>query len=167
MIKENIIKINMYILFQLQNQILNQASDIELSKYKVTFVFVSFFNSDITQVVEIIPHGCHYSDVIMGAMASQITSLTTVYATFHSGADQRKYQNSTSLAFVGGNSPVTGEFHAQRASNAEKVSIWWLHHVMRSKHYSCWRSRNAKSQRINRRGIDQFSRNMPVSAPEG
>ena len=28
----------------------------------------------------------------------------------------------------GGNSPVTGEFPAQRASNAENVSIWWHHH---------------------------------------
>ena len=28
-----------------------------------------------------------------------------------------------------GNSPVTGEFHAQRASNAENVSIWWRYHV--------------------------------------
>ena len=29
-----------------------------------------------------------------------------------------------------GNSPVTGEFPAQRASNAENVSIWWRHHGM-------------------------------------
>ena len=28
-----------------------------------------------------------------------------------------------------GNSPVTGEFPAQRSSNAENVSIWWRHHV--------------------------------------
>ena len=28
-----------------------------------------------------------------------------------------------------GNSPVTGEFPAQRASNVENVSIWWRHHV--------------------------------------
>ena len=28
-----------------------------------------------------------------------------------------------------GNSPVTGEFPAQKASNAENVSIWWRHHV--------------------------------------
>ena len=42
----------------------------------------------------------HYSDVIMGAMASQITSLMIVYSTVYSGADQRKHQNSTSLAFV-------------------------------------------------------------------
>ena len=36
----------------------------------------------------------------MGAMASQITSLTIVYSTFYSEADQRKLQSSTSLAFV-------------------------------------------------------------------
>ena len=27
-----------------------------------------------------------------------------------------------------GNSPETGEFPAQRASNADNVSIWWRHH---------------------------------------
>ena len=27
-----------------------------------------------------------------------------------------------------GNSPVTGEFPAHMASNAENVSIWWRHH---------------------------------------
>ena len=30
-----------------------------------------------------------------------------------------------------GNSPGTGEFPAQRASNAENVSIWWRHHAYR------------------------------------
>ena len=44
----------------------------------------------------------HYSDVIMGTMASQITSLTIVYSTVYSGGDQRKYQSSVSLAFVRG-----------------------------------------------------------------
>ena len=44
----------------------------------------------------------HYGDVIMGAMASQITSLTIVYSTVHSDADQRKHQSSASLAFVWG-----------------------------------------------------------------
>ena len=29
-----------------------------------------------------------------------------------------------------GNSPVAGEFPAQRASNAGNVSIWWRHHGM-------------------------------------
>ena len=31
--------------------------------------------------------------------------------------------------FCAGNSPETGEFPAQRARNAENVSIWWRHHV--------------------------------------
>ena len=44
----------------------------------------------------------HYNDVIMGPIASQITSLTTVYSTVYSDADQRKYQSSASLAFVRG-----------------------------------------------------------------
>ena len=41
----------------------------------------------------------HYGDVIMCAMASQITSSAIVYATVYSGADQRKHQSSASLAF--------------------------------------------------------------------
>ena len=44
----------------------------------------------------------HYSDVIMGTIASQITSLTIVYSTIYSDADQRKHQSSASLAFVWG-----------------------------------------------------------------
>ena len=38
----------------------------------------------------------------MGAIASQITSLTIVCSTVYLGAEQRKRQNSTSLAFVRG-----------------------------------------------------------------
>ena len=38
----------------------------------------------------------------MGAIASQITSLTIVYLTVYSDADQRKQQSSASLAFVRG-----------------------------------------------------------------
>ena len=45
-----------------------------------------------------------------------------VSSTVHSGADQRKHQSPTSLAFV----PVTGEFPAQMASHSENVSIWLL-----------------------------------------
>ena len=50
----------------------------------------------------------------MGEMASQITSLTIVYATVYSGTDQRKHQSSASLDFVRGihrwpvNSPHKG-----------------------------------------------------------
>ena len=38
----------------------------------------------------------------MGTIASQITSLTVVYSTVYSDADQRKHQSSASLAFVWG-----------------------------------------------------------------
>ena len=44
----------------------------------------------------------HYNDVIMGAIASQITSLTIVYLIVYSDADRRKYQSSASLTFVRG-----------------------------------------------------------------
>ena len=46
--------------------------------------------------------GWHYNDVIMGAIASQITSLTIVYSLVYSDPDQRKHQSSASLAFVRG-----------------------------------------------------------------
>ena len=44
----------------------------------------------------------HYNDVIMGAIASQITSLTIVSLTIYSDADKRKHQSSASPAFVRG-----------------------------------------------------------------
>ena len=56
----------------------------------------------------------HYDDVIMSAIASRITSLTTVYLIVYSRADQRKHQSSASLACVRGihrrpvNSPHKG-----------------------------------------------------------
>ena len=49
----------------------------------------------------------HYDDVIMGAMASQITSLTIVYSTVYSGADQRKHQAPRRW-------PLCGEFTGDR-----------------------------------------------------
>ena len=59
----------------------------------------------------------------MAAIASQITSLTIVFSTVYSDADQRKHQSSASLAFVQGIPGKTGEFPTQMASNGENVSI--------------------------------------------
>ena len=64
----------------------------------------------------------------MGAMASQITSLTIVYSTVIQ-AQIKENIKAPRHWLCAGNSPVTGEFSAQMASNAEKVSIWWRHHV--------------------------------------
>ena len=80
---------------------------------------------------------CHHNAVIMGAMSSQITSLTIVYSTVHSGADQRKHRSSASLAFVRGihrwpvNSPHKGQyrgkcFHLITSSCIPLISLYLL-----------------------------------------
>ena len=56
-------------------------------------LFVYFIESLAIEIL-------YYNDVTMGAMASQITSITIVYWTVYSGAEQRKHQSSASLAFV-------------------------------------------------------------------
>ena len=69
----------------------------------------------------------HYSDVIVGAMVSQKTSLAIVYSTVYSGTDEKKIKASRHW-------PLCGEFTGDRwiptqmVSNAENVSIGWRHH---------------------------------------
>ena len=60
----------------------------------------------------------------MGAIASQITSLTIVYSTDNSDVDRRKDQSSALLAFVRGIHRQPGQFPPQMANNAENISIW-------------------------------------------
>ena len=71
----------------------------------------------------------HYGDVIMSAMASHITSIEIVYSNVYSNI---KAPSHWPLC---GDSPGTGEFPAQKASDAENVSIWWRHHE-----YHWWQS---------------------------
>ena len=74
----------------------------------------NFLKQKSTHNKHYIARQLYYNDVIMGAMASQITSVTIVYSNVYSGADQRKHQSSASLAFVRGihrgpvNSPHKG-----------------------------------------------------------
>ena len=45
---------------------------------------------------------------------------------------RQRWKRTSKLRITGlcaGNSPVTGEFPSQRASNVENVSIWWRHHI--------------------------------------
>ena len=84
----------------------------------------------------------HYSAVIMGLMASQISSFTIVCSTVCSGADQRKHQSSASLAFLLGinrwpvNSPHKGPV-TQKMFTFHDVIItiwmWWKFHLLSSK----------------------------------
>ena len=65
-------------------------------------LFISLFYS---QKACNLDHWCFsllYGDVIMSAMAAQITSVSIVYSTVCSGAHQRNYQRSASLTFVRG-----------------------------------------------------------------
>ena len=62
----------------------------------------------------------------MSMVASQIINLTIVYSTVYSLFGRRS--KKTSKLRVTGLCEVTGEFLAQRANNAENVSIWWRHH---------------------------------------
>ena len=80
-----------------------------------------------------------YSGVIMSAMASQITSLTIVYSTVYSGADQRKYQSTASLAFVRGihRWPVTSPHKGpvtRKTFPFDDVIMKWRESRMRSTH---------------------------------
>ena len=46
---------------------------------------------------------------------------------------RRRSKKTSKLCVTGhcaGNSPVTGEFPSQRASNAEYIFIWWRHHAL-------------------------------------
>ena len=72
---------------------------------------------------------------------------------------RRKSQRTSKLRITSlceGNSPVTGEFPAQRASNAENVSIWWRPHVIIQWGY--WWSTDAWSQDIRSHNAGSFSR---------
>ena len=69
----------------------------------------------------------------MSLMASQITSASIVYSTVCSGRDQGKTSKFRVTGFCEGNLPVIGEFRAQKASNAENVTIWWRHHATTAK----------------------------------
>ena len=61
---------------------------------------------------------CHYKDVIMATMSSQITSLKIVYSIVYSDADQSKYQSSASLAFVCG-------IHRRPVNSPHKWPVTW------------------------------------------
>ena len=72
--------------------------------------------------------GFHYSDVIMGTMASQIVGVSIVCWTVCSGCRCRSKKTSKPrvTGLCEGNQPVT----SQGASNAENISIWWRHHEL-------------------------------------
>ena len=91
----------------------------------------------------------------MSAMASQITSLTIVYSIVYL---MRKSKKTSKLRVTGlcvGNSPGIGECPAQRASNAENVSIWWRHQAKRDKSFCL-------TNLVTRRALSCFFRSCAI-----
>ena len=77
---------------------------------------------------------CDYSNVVMSAMASQITGVSIVYSTVRSGADQRTHQSFASLAFMRGihrwpvNSPHKGQWRGMcfhLITSSCQIGYWW------------------------------------------
>ena len=73
----------------------------------------------------------HYRDVMISAMASQITGVSIVRSAVCSGADQGKHQSSASLALVRGihrcEGNGTGDRWIPLTKGQQRVSIWWRH----------------------------------------
>ena len=102
-----------------------------------------------------IPHQAvvwiHYTDVMMGAIASQITSLTIAYSTVYSDADHRKHQSSASLAFVRGiyRGPVNSPHKwpvTRKMFPFDDVIMWpWLvvNYTLEMKQYRTTLTKNA------------------------
>ena len=81
----------------------------------------------------------HYSDVTVGSIG---VSNHQPHDCLLSRLFRRRSKKISKLRVTGlceGNSPGTGEFPAQMASNAENVSIWWRHYALfqRKPYVSC------------------------------
>ena len=110
-----------------------------------------FFHCRQRNISNIIPNIAiglvHCNDVIMGSIASQITSLTIVYSTVYSGADQRNHRSSASLAFVRGihrrpvNSPHKGPVTRKMFPFDDVIMVnpWKLNSATRSLHCLWWK----------------------------
>ena len=118
--------------------------------------------TSITGELSLLNLGHQYDYVIMTTMASEITSLTVVYSTVYSDADQRKHQNSASLAFVCG-------IHRDRWIPRTKgqlrgkclhlmTSSWWLCNNIRQKpiQYDCISNPNVNGC-LAKQGEDNYS----------
>ena len=73
----------------------------------------------------------YYSDVIMSAIASQITYVSNVCSTLCFRHRSKKTSKLRVIGLCEGNPLVTGGFPSHTVSNAENASIWWRCHVFR------------------------------------
>ena len=84
--------------------------------------------------MKISSHVIHYSDIIISAMACQITGFLACQITgcLFNCLFRRRIKKTSKLHVTGlceRNPPVTDVFPSQRSSNGKHVSIWWRHHA--------------------------------------
>ena len=98
-------------------------------QYKTDYCYTTWQTNSIAATWYLVLLGLllHYNDVVMGAIPSQITSLTIVFSIVYSDADKKKASKLRITGLCAVNSPGTVEFPAQMASYAENVFIWWRH----------------------------------------
>ena len=103
----------------------------------ILYTHVNLLNKRFWILKSWIPIACwwvtHDSDVIMSSMALK-SSASRLFAQQFVQAQVKETPKLRVTGLCEGNSLVTGEFPAQRASNAENVSIWWRHHDTTQKH---------------------------------
>ena len=98
----------------------------------------------------------HCNNIIMSAIASQMTSRMIVYSTVYSGPDQRKHQSSASLAFVRGihrwpvNSPHKGPV-TRKCFHLMTSSCMWIYLLMSAMDAPCRQA-----------GVAQIRRGFPI-----
>ena len=116
-------------------------SIVDLTKYaKVTFqddvVFLRFRPRDDEQRIMYL-YVCEQSSLQWRRNEHHGVSNPQPHDCLLNHIFRRRSKKTSKLRLTGlcaGNSPGTGEFPAQRASNAENVSIFWRHHVMTVKY---------------------------------
>ena len=74
----------------------------------------------------------HLKDITMTSWKARWRLKSPAFRVFTFRHRSKKTSKLRATGLCEGNSPVTGEFPSQRASNAENVSVWWCHHENRN-----------------------------------
>ena len=93
-------------------------------------IFISRFSAAHGQRVNM--YGCTVCSLQWRHNGHNGISSLQPHDCLHNRLFRHRSKKTSKLRVTGyceGNSPVTGEFPAQRTSNAENVSIWWRHHL--------------------------------------
>ena len=94
-------------------------------RYGCALLYINTQLYCLTPIYARVPGNAHYSDIIMSVRDD--VSNHQPHDCLLNRLFRHRSQKTLKIRVIGlceGNSPATGEFPAQRASNAENVSIW-------------------------------------------